>query len=92
MRFNATMLVLSIFILGAWLYVSPPLLKRWDDPTFLNLLVKTFPLYLALQIVPLIGGNEPPGINSGFPSPHTFSIQSGSNVSRKRKAGVSLSC
>ena len=55
--FNAAMPVLAVFILGAWLYVSLPLLKRWDDPKFVNLLIfkKTFPLYLALQLVPLIG-------------------------------------
>ena len=57
MGFNAAMPVLAVFILGAWLYVSLPLLKRWDDPKFVNLLVfkRTFPLYIALQLVPLIG-------------------------------------
>jgi hypothetical protein len=31
--------------------------QRWNDPTFLNFLVykKTFPLYLSLQLVPLVG-------------------------------------
>ena len=57
MGFNAAMPVLSLLILGAWLYVSLPLLKRWDDPKFLNLLIfkRTFPFYLALQLIPLVG-------------------------------------
>jgi len=57
MGFNAAMPVLSLLILGAWLYVSLPLLKRWDDSKFLNFLIfkKTFPLYLALQLAPLVG-------------------------------------
>jgi 4-hydroxybenzoate polyprenyltransferase len=55
--FNAAMPILVFMILGAWLYTSIPLLKRWDDPRFVNWLIfkKTFPLYLVLQLVPLIG-------------------------------------
>lgn len=57
MGFNTAMPLLVLMIMGAWLYVSLPLLKRWDDPKFLNILIfkRTFPLYLALQLVPLIG-------------------------------------
>lgn len=57
MGFNIAMPVLVSLIMGAWFYVSLPLLKGWDNPQFLNSLAykKTFPLYIILQVVPLIG-------------------------------------
>jgi chlorophyll synthase len=55
--FNTVMPILVLLILAGWLYVSLPLLKRWDDPVFLDAIVskKIFPFYLVLQLVPLIG-------------------------------------
>ena len=55
--FNTAMPILVLLILAGWLYISLPLLKRWEDPVFLDALVskKIFPFYLILQLVPLIG-------------------------------------
>lgn len=55
--FNTAMPILVLLILAGWMYISLPLLKRWDDPMFLDALVskKIFPFYLILQLVPLIG-------------------------------------
>ena len=55
--FNMAMPLLMLMIVGAWIYVSLPLLRRWDDPVFLNYLAfkRILPFYLVLQLVPLIG-------------------------------------
>jgi 4-hydroxybenzoate polyprenyltransferase len=57
MGFNTALPLLVLMILGAWTYVSLPLLQRWDDPKFLHALIfkKMMPIYLVLQLVPLIG-------------------------------------
>ena len=57
MGFNLAMPILATIVLGAWFYVAYPLLRRWDDPVFVNMIIykKTFPLYLILQLIPLIG-------------------------------------
>ncbi len=54
---NTALPVLVILILGAWLYVSIPLLKRWSDPIFLNSLImkRIVPFYCIMQLVTLIG-------------------------------------
>jgi 4-hydroxybenzoate polyprenyltransferase len=55
--FNMAMPLLVLMIVGAWIYVSLPLLRRWDDPIFLNHLAfkRILPFYLVLQLVPLVG-------------------------------------
>lgn len=57
MGFNMAMPLLVLMIMGAWIYVSLPLLKRWDDPTFLHYLAfkRILPFYFVLQLVPLVG-------------------------------------
>jgi 4-hydroxybenzoate polyprenyltransferase len=57
MGFNLAMPLLVLMIVGAWIYVSLPLLRRWDDPVFLNYLAfkRILPFYLVLQLVPLVG-------------------------------------
>ena len=49
--------LLVLMIIGAWIYVSLPLLKRWDDPIFLHDLAfkRILPFYFVLQLVPLVG-------------------------------------
>lgn len=55
--FNTAMPLLVLMIVGAWVYVSLPLLKKYDDPVFLNYLAfkRILPFYLVLQLVPLVG-------------------------------------
>jgi len=57
MGFNMAMPLLVLMIVGAWIYVSLPLLSRWDDPVFLNdyAFKRILPFYIVLQLVPLIG-------------------------------------
>ena len=57
MGFNLAMPLLVLMIVGAWIYVSLPLLRRWDDPVFLNYLAfkRILPFYILLQLVPLVG-------------------------------------
>jgi 4-hydroxybenzoate polyprenyltransferase len=57
MGFNMAMPLLVLMIMGAWIYVSLPLIKRWDDPIFLNYLAfkRILPFYFVLQLVPLVG-------------------------------------
>jgi len=56
-KFNTAMPILTLLVLGTWIYVTYPLLKRWDDPKSVHLIVinKMFPMYLALQVLPLVG-------------------------------------
>ena len=55
--FTTALPILITMILTALAYVSRPLLTRWDDPTFLNVLIFKWliPLILILQLIPLIG-------------------------------------
>lgn len=55
--FNQAVPILVTIIIAAWIYAATPLLKRWDEPEFANSLIfkKTFPLYLMLQFVPVLG-------------------------------------
>jgi chlorophyll synthase len=54
---NTALPILVVLILAGWLYVSIPLLKRWDDPIFLNSLItkRIVPFYCIIQMVTLIG-------------------------------------
>ena len=54
---NIALPILVGLILVAWLYVSIPLLKRWNDPIFLHSLIFTrlLPFYCIMQMVTLIG-------------------------------------
>jgi len=54
---NTALPILVGLILVAWLYVSLPLLKRWNDPIFLNSLIlkRVVPFYCIMQLVTLIG-------------------------------------
>ena len=54
---NTALPILVSMILVAWLYVSIPLLKRWNDPIFLNSLIlnRVVPFYCIMQLVTLIG-------------------------------------
>jgi len=55
--FTTALPILITMVLLALTYTSMPLLKRWDDPEFLNFLMfkRLVPLVLVLQLVPLIG-------------------------------------
>jgi 4-hydroxybenzoate polyprenyltransferase len=55
--FNIAMPILFTLIVSAFIYVLYPLLKRWNDPSYLDFLIhkRLAPLYLLLQITPLIG-------------------------------------
>jgi len=57
MGFNTAMPLLVLMILGAWTYVSLPLLRRWDDPKFLQALIfkRVFPFFTLLQLAVIIG-------------------------------------
>ncbi|MEE8354300.1 MAG: UbiA family prenyltransferase [Candidatus Bathyarchaeia archaeon] len=54
---NAALPILVSLILVAWLYVSIPLLKKWNDPIFLNSLIirRVVPFYCIMQLVTLVG-------------------------------------
>ena len=54
---NTALPILVSLILVAWLYVSLPLLKRWNDPIFLNSLIlnRVVPFYCIMQLVTWIG-------------------------------------
>lgn len=55
--FNMAMPILVTIIITALIYVTLPLLRRWDEAQFANVVLfkKMVPLYLILQIVPAIG-------------------------------------
>ena len=55
--FSTALPILITLILGSLAYVSRPLLTRWDDPMFLNVLIfkRLMPLILMLQLTPLFG-------------------------------------
>ena len=54
---NTALPILVSLTLVAWLYVSIPLLKRWNDPIFLHSLIinRVVPFYCIMQLVTLIG-------------------------------------
>jgi 4-hydroxybenzoate polyprenyltransferase len=55
--FTTALPILITMVLGSLAYVSRPLLTRWDDPVFLNVLIfkRLIPLVLLLQLTPLVG-------------------------------------
>jgi len=54
---NTALPILVSLILVAWLYVSIPLLKKWNDPIFLHshIVKRVVPFYCIMQLVTLIG-------------------------------------
>lgn len=55
--FNTAMPVLASIVLAALIFAISPMLKRWDDPSYINLVMfkKFIPLFLLLQLVPVVG-------------------------------------
>lgn len=55
--FNVAMPILVSIIIATLIYVLFPLLKRWNDPVYLNSVIfkKLFPLTLALQFTAFLG-------------------------------------
>lgn len=55
--FNIAMPILFLLIVSAFIYVIHPLLYKWNDPNYLDFLIhrRLAPLYLLLQLTPLIG-------------------------------------
>jgi len=49
--------ILGGIIVVAWIYSVFPLLKKWDDPVYLNIVLfkKVIPLYMMTQFVVLLG-------------------------------------
>ncbi len=54
---NTALPILVGLILMAWLYVSIPLLKKWNDPIFLqsHIVKRVVPFYCIMQLVTLVG-------------------------------------
>ena len=54
---NTALPILVGLILAAWLYVSLPLIKKWNDPIFLDSLIlkRVVPFYCIMQLVTWIG-------------------------------------
>jgi 4-hydroxybenzoate polyprenyltransferase len=54
---NTALPILVSLILVAWLYVSIPLLKKWNDPIFLHshIIKRVVPFYCIMQLVTWIG-------------------------------------
>lgn len=55
--FNLTMPILSTLVIIPLIFTFFPMLKRWDDSSYINLIMftKFIPLFLVLQLVPIIG-------------------------------------
>jgi len=55
--FNFAMPILATIVIGALIFTIYPFMKRWNDPGYVNsvLFKKFIPLFLALQLVPVIG-------------------------------------
>lgn len=55
--FNIAMPLLVVMIMGAWIYVSLPLLRKLDDPIMYGEFItkRAIPFFVLIQITPLIG-------------------------------------
>jgi 4-hydroxybenzoate polyprenyltransferase len=55
--FNIAMPLLVVMIMGAWIYVSLPLLRKMDDPIMYGEFIskRAIPFLVLIQITPLIG-------------------------------------
>jgi 4-hydroxybenzoate polyprenyltransferase len=55
--FNIAMPLLVVMIMGAWIYVSLPLLRKLDDPILYGEVItkRIIPFFMLIQLTPLIG-------------------------------------
>lgn len=55
--FNFAMPILATIVVGALIFTIYPFMKRWNDPGYVNFVMfkKFIPLFLALQLVPVVG-------------------------------------
>jgi 4-hydroxybenzoate polyprenyltransferase len=55
--FNIAMPLLVLMIMGAWIYVSLPILRKLDDPIIYGEFIRkrAIPFFVLIQITPLIG-------------------------------------
>jgi 4-hydroxybenzoate polyprenyltransferase len=55
--FNIAMPILVVMIMGAWIYVSLPLLRTLDDPILYgeHIVKRTIPFFILIQLTPFIG-------------------------------------
>jgi hypothetical protein len=54
---NITLPFLITLIAGTWIYTIIPLMRRYNDITFTNIVIfkRVVPLYMMIQLVPLAG-------------------------------------
>ena len=55
--FNLTLPILSTIILTAMIFTFYPLIKKWNEPAYVNIVMinKFMPMYIALQLITVIG-------------------------------------
>ena len=55
--FNLTLPILSTIILSAMIFTFYPLIKKWNEPAYVNIVMikKFMPMYIALQLITVIG-------------------------------------
>lgn len=55
--FNISMPILATIVLTALIFTIYPMMRRWDEPSYVNLVMfkKFIPLFLLLQLVPVVG-------------------------------------
>ncbi len=55
--FNIAMPLLVLMIMGSWIYVSLPLLRKFDDPILYGEVIRkrVIPFFILIQLTPLIG-------------------------------------
>lgn len=55
--FNLAMPILATIVITALIFTIYPMMKRWNDPEYVNLVMfrKFVPLFLVLQLVPVVG-------------------------------------
>ncbi len=54
--FHIVVPILSIIILAALIYSIYPIIRRWDEPDYVNLVIfnRFLPLFVSLQLVPVV--------------------------------------
>jgi len=55
--FNLSMPILAVIVLSALIFTVHPMVRRWNEPGYVNLVMfnRFIPLFLLLQLVPVVG-------------------------------------